>query len=155
MAVGAYAGRADLLDLVAPAGKVYQAGTLSANPLAMRTGLATVKKIKQQNIYPTLEKRTEFFTHELRGILSKIGLSVTALASVFWIHPESKIPIRSLNQLPKDLANNYKNVFHMLLKHGVYLAPSGYEVGFVSWAHDEKILPSALEAFYGAVSELD
>jgi glutamate-1-semialdehyde 2,1-aminomutase len=154
LAVGAYAGRKDLMELVAPAGKVYQAGTLSANPLAMRAGWATLKKLKDAGVHGTLEKRTEGFVRELQGVLKPAGLSVTHMASVFWIHPLSAAPIRNLDQLPKDMAETFKKFFHSLLKRGVYLAPSGYEVGFLSNAHTESVLDESLSLIHEAVGEL-
>jgi glutamate-1-semialdehyde 2,1-aminomutase len=154
LAVGAYAGRTELMELVAPAGKVYQAGTLSANPLAMRTGWATLRKLKAAGVHAELEARTERFVKELKGVLKPAGLSVTSLASVFWIHPQGAAPIRNLDQLPKDMANTFKGLFHSLLKRGVYLAPSGYEVGFLSYAHTPGILDEALQKIHEAVGEL-
>ncbi len=154
LAVGAYAGRKDLMELVAPAGKVYQAGTLSANPLAMRAGWATLKKLKDANVHRELEDRMETFVGELRDVLKPAGLGVTSLASVFWIHPETTAPIRDLNHLPKDMSDTFKGLFHALLKRGVYLAPSGYEVGFLSYAHTSDVLSETIEIFYEAVREL-
>lgn len=148
--VGAYGGRQDLLDLVAPSGPVYQAGTLSANPLGMRAGLATLKKITSADVYAVLEKRTESFTSDLKNIFKKAEAPFTVKrhASVFWIHPENENDaggdIRSLSQLPDNLNARYAPLFKALLEEGVYLPPSGYEVGFVGLAHDEKILASAL-----------
>lgn len=154
LAVGAYAGRADLMEMVAPAGRVYQAGTLSANPLAMRTGWATLNKLKTQNVYATLEKRTETFTARLKEILKPAGLSATNVASLFWIHPESTKPLRSLLDLPAGMGDRYGKFFHALLKRGVYLAPSGYEVGFVSLAHTDDVLDEALGKIREAVVEI-
>lgn len=154
LAVGAYAGRKELMDLVAPAGRVYQAGTLSANPLAMRTGLATLKKLKSSGVHAILETRMEKWVSELRNILEPLHLSVSHLSSIFWIHPQSLTPIRNLTQLPADLGKNYGRLFHKLLSKGLYLAPSGYEVGFVSLAHDEAVLSEALKLFREAVHEL-
>lgn len=155
LAVGAYAGRRDLMDLVAPAGRVYQAGTLSANPLAMRTGTATLRKLKSAKVHTTLDERTSGFVRELKKILKTRSLDVTHMGSVFWIHPQSSEAIRSLKVLPRDMGDTYKKLFHSLLKKGIYLAPSGYEVGFVSLAHDHSILESALGRFKEAVSELN
>lgn len=154
LAVGAYAGRADLMDLVAPAGRVYQAGTLSANPLAMRTGWATLKKLKTAGVHAELEKRTEKFCAELRKALAPANLDVSNLASVFWIHPKSSKTYRSLNDLPQGMGEKYKPFFHALLKRNVYLAPSGYEVGFLSYAHTEQVLEKSLAKFREAASEL-
>jgi glutamate-1-semialdehyde 2,1-aminomutase len=154
LAVGAYAGRRELMDLVAPAGQVYQAGTLSANPLAMRTGTATLRKLKSSNVHAVLDERMAEFSRELKKILSAKNLDVTHMGSVFWLHPLTHGPIRSLNALPRDMGSTYTRLFHFLLKKGVYLAPSGYEVGFLSLAHDHSILELALSRFSEAVSEL-
>lgn len=154
LAVGAYAGRADLMNQVAPAGRVYQAGTLSANPLAMRTGFATLNKLKTANAHAQLETRTRDFASELRKILAPAGLSVTEYASVFWVHPSTGKALHSLADLPDGMGERYKPFFHALLKRGVYLAPSGYEVGFLSLAHDARVLDEALGRFQEAVREL-
>jgi glutamate-1-semialdehyde 2,1-aminomutase len=154
LAVGAYGGRAELMDLVAPAGRVYQAGTLSANPLAMRTGWATLKKLKSASVHEALEKRTEKFCAELRKAIAPAALDVSNLASVFWIHPKSDKAPRSLNDLPAGMGEKYKPFFHALLKRGVYLAPSGYEVGFLSFAHSEQVLENSLAKFREAAIEL-
>lgn len=155
LAVGAYAGRSDLMSLVAPAGKVYQAGTLSANPLAMRTGLATLQKLRSANVYAVLEERTSWFVRELKDLLLPHGLTIEHFGSIFWICPSGEKPVRSLKDLPQGLGDKYKNLFHRLLEKGVYLAPSGYEVGFVSLAHTKAILQDALAAFKEALSEME
>jgi len=154
LAVGAYAGRADLLNLVAPAGSVYQAGTLSANPLAMRTGLATLRKLRGDGIYDLLEERTNRFVLQLKEVLSPAGFDAINLGSVFWIHPKAKKPVRNLTDLAANLNVQYAKLFHQLLEKGVYLAPSGYEVGFVSLAHSDAVLEDALEKIKEAVSEI-
>jgi glutamate-1-semialdehyde 2,1-aminomutase len=112
--LGAYGGRADLMDLVAPVGPVYQAGTLSANPVAVAAGLATVKKLKRENPYAKLEAETARVAGELR----KLGLEVKQQASIFWI-----------------VTDRYPELFHSVLDQGFYLAPSAFEVGFVSTVH--------------------
>lgn len=154
LAVGAYAGRKELMDLVAPAGKVYQAGTLSANPLAMRTGHATLKKLKTANVHKILEERTTRFAHEMNIVLKPAGFEVTHLGSVFWVHPKTGNPIRSLADLPPQMGEYYKPLFHALLRRGIYMAPSGYEVGFLSLAHDESVLDATIGKVHEAVSEL-
>ena len=154
LAVGAYAGRADLMNQVAPAGPVYQAGTLSANPLAMRTGLATLQKLKNANVHETLNVRMEKFAVELRRRLVPLKFDVSFMGSIFWIHPATNQPIRHLGELPKGMGESYGKLFHALLKRGIYLAPSGYEVGFLSLAHSEDVLNQALSGFEEAVREL-
>lgn len=114
--LGAYGGRSDLMDLVAPVGPVYQAGTLSANPVAVAAGLATVKKLIRENPYTALESETARLAQGLRGL----GLDVRQQASLFWI-----------------VTDQYPELFHELLDRGVYLAPSAYEVGFLSTAHSK------------------
>lgn len=152
--VGAYAGRSELMDMVAPAGSVYQAGTLSANPLAMRTGLATLKKLKSANAYSVLEERSNRFVYDLKKVVAKAGFDVLHLGSVFWIYPQSSQPIRNLSHLPAKLAERYRGFFHATLKNGIYLAPSGYEVGFLSLAHGGDVLEEALSRFGKAVKEI-
>jgi glutamate-1-semialdehyde 2,1-aminomutase len=154
LAVGAYAGRADLMDQVAPAGRVYQAGTLSANPLAMRTGLATLKKLKSAKVHEVLDERTSQFVLELKQVLSPAGFDIVSLGSVFWLHPKTNRPLRNLNQLPSGMNEMFGKLFHKLLEKGIYLAPSGYEVGFVSLAHTTQVLEEALVKIEEAVSEI-
>ena len=154
LAVGAYAGRADLMNQVAPAGRVYQAGTLSANPLAMRTGLATLKKLKSANVHEVLAERTEKFAVQLRRQLAPYGFDVSVMGSIFWLHPQTASSIRHLGQLPQGMGEKYGKLFHALLKRGIYLAPSGYEVGFLSLAHTSEVLELALQSVAEAVREL-
>lgn len=143
--VGAYGGRADLMSMVAPAGRVYQAGTLSANPIGMQAGLTTLKKADQVNLYSVLEKRTSNWIQSLNQFFEQndIPLRGSSMASIFWFHPKTDKPIRKVSDLPSKISESYGLFFHELLKKGVYLAPSGFEVGFVSWAHTEEILNTA------------
>lgn len=154
--VGAYGGRRDLLDLVAPSGPVYQAGTLSASPVGMRAGLATLRKIESASVHSVLEKRTSDFVASLSGIFDRGGapFAVKRFGSIFWIHPsdgDSSKEIRSLSALPKELNARFAPLFGKLLEQGVYLPPSGYEVCFVGLAHDEKILGAVLEKVEAAI----
>jgi glutamate-1-semialdehyde 2,1-aminomutase len=148
--VGAYAGRKDLMDLVAPSGPVYQAGTLSANPIGMRAGLATLKKLKTHNVHSILETRTEEFALQAVEILnqkSEIEWTVSLQGSVFWFHQKTEKPIRTIAEIPSTHKENFSKLFHALLQKGVYLAPSGYEVGFLSLAHTDLVLEKTLQAF--------
>ncbi len=150
--VGAYGGRREVMELVAPAGPVYQAGTLSANPMGMRAGLATLKKLKRDNVFATLELRTQKFVDGLKSQLP--GLTITHQGSVFWMHQDAGKPLRRLSDIPKDHAERFKKIFHRCLESGVYLAPSGYEVGFLGLAHTEKILAEASEKIVKAVRSI-
>lgn len=145
--VGAYGGRGDLMSLVAPEGPVYQAGTLAANPVGMRAGLATLKKIERDNIYRDLRVRSEQFAHSLQESFVQVGapLKVSHFGSLFWIHQNLQAEIRSPDQFRPEMRDSYKLFFHQCLKEKVYLAPSAFEVGFVSWAHDDEILLESIE----------
>jgi glutamate-1-semialdehyde 2,1-aminomutase len=153
--VGCYGGRKDLLDLVAPSGPVYQAGTLSASPVGMRAGLATLTKIESQNVYQEIEKRTEFFVASLNDFFSKnrFPVQMSSLGSIFWMHKASDKVIRSLTDIPAGHADKFREIFHACLRRQVYLAPSGYEVGFISLAHTPEILKTAIEKIQEACRE--
>jgi glutamate-1-semialdehyde 2,1-aminomutase len=154
--VGAYGGRRDLMELVAPSGPAYQAGTLSANPVGMRAGLATLQKVERVNAYHELEQRTAGFCDELNAEFKKRGrpLTLTSTASLFWLHSETGGVIRRLEQIPPQHASSFARVFHRALAHGVYFAPSGYEVSFMSLAHSDEILERARVAIAEAVEEV-
>ena len=144
--VGAYGGRRDLMDMVAPLGPVYQAGTLSANPVGMRAGLATLKKVEAEKIYEKLAERAARFLGKLNQGFQKNSLDLTAIGhgSIFWLHGKTpQATIRRLSQIPKDHALKFKALFHGCADDGLYLAPSGYEVGFIGYAHSDELLSEA------------
>ncbi|PJZ52882.1 glutamate-1-semialdehyde 2,1-aminomutase [Leptospira adleri] len=155
--VGCYAGRKDLMDLVAPAGPVYQAGTLSASPFGMRAGLATLQKAQRENVYSILETRTKFFAEEMKNILNRSGLGewdAVSHSSLFWFHKKTAEPIRTIDRIPEGHKEGFAKVFHALLKNGIYLAPSGYEVGFLSFAHTDEVIAKTLETATKALKNL-
>ncbi|MCM2279097.1 MAG: glutamate-1-semialdehyde 2,1-aminomutase [Oligoflexia bacterium] len=153
--VGAYGGRSDLMDLVAPSGPVYQAGTLSANPVAMSAGLAMVKKLKRENPYPVLEKRVESLARELEKIAAGREVSVQRFASMFWM-VFGKVTtrdgvVRAPEETPGTQKERYAKAFHQLLGQGIYFAPSGFEVSFLSTAHTDAQLARVLDGVKGAL----
>jgi glutamate-1-semialdehyde 2,1-aminomutase len=152
--VACYGGRKDLMELVAPVGPVYQAGTLSANPVGMRAGLATLQKIERDNGYQVLEEKTGGFCDELNAGLARLGspFEVARAASIFWLHARTDRVIRRIDQIPADHAAEFSKVFHTALARGVYLAPSGFEVSFMSLAHDDELLERAKQVILTAVS---
>ncbi|MEM7181629.1 MAG: glutamate-1-semialdehyde 2,1-aminomutase [Spirochaetota bacterium] len=155
--VGAYAGKQELMDLVAPKGDVYQAGTLSGNPIGMRAGLATLKKLKADNIHSILEKRNQKFIEDFTKILNQKSEQQwrgECQDSLFWLHGKIDAPIRSIEEIPSGHKENFAKLFHALLQEGVYLAPSAYEVGFLSYAHSEEILAGVLQKTQTAVAKL-
>lgn len=152
--VGCYGGRADLMDLVAPSGPVYQAGTLSANPVGMRAGLATLKKCQKVNAWGELEKRMGAFAMAVTEGLEGTLFQITFRGSLFWVHPRSPHPIRSVADLPPDLGARFAPLFRAALARGVYLPPNGYEVGFLSLAHTPEVLQAAAKAISEAAREV-
>lgn len=146
--VGCYGGRKDLMDLVAPNGNVYQAGTLSANPIGMVAGLTTLKKMKSVDGWNKMNAATQKFVKKLNEGLSKAGsaLTVDTYASLFWIREgNSASPIRSIDKISAQQGELFKGLFLKALEKGVYLAPNAYEVGFLSLAHSDSILEEAAE----------
>ena len=152
--VAAYGGRRDLMELVAPVGPVYQAGTLSANPVGMRAGLATLQKVERTQAYAVLEQKTARFCDELNNEFREKSLpfQVTRAASIFWLHTKAPAPIRRIEQIPGNNAAEFARVFHRALDQGVYLAPSGYEVNFLSLAHSDEQLERARKAIVEAIA---
>jgi glutamate-1-semialdehyde 2,1-aminomutase len=142
--VGCYGGREDLMNLVAPLGPVYQAGTLSGNPIGMVAGLETLKKMERLSGWSVLNRRTENFVKKLNENFQRNnnGLIVDQYASLFWIrknNSDSK-PLRTIENISPEQGPLFKNLFLKCLEAGVYLAPNAYEVGFVSMAHSDEVL---------------
>jgi glutamate-1-semialdehyde 2,1-aminomutase len=136
--VGAYGGRRDLMELVAPAGPVYQAGTLSANPVAMCAGLAMLQRLEDGGVYARLESLGARLEAAVAGLPH---LAMQRVGSVFWICLSASgrpaLPIRRTAAAPADAGASYARIYHPLLDAGIYLAPSAWEVGFLSAAHTE------------------
>jgi glutamate-1-semialdehyde 2,1-aminomutase len=153
--VAAYGGRAALMDLVAPVGPVYQAGTLSANPVGMRAGLASLERMVVLGGWRELGTRTEEFCRALEADFAHVStaLAVARHESIFWIHLRDGSEIRRPDHIPASLSSWYRRFFHAALDRGVYLAPSAYEVGFTSMAHDVDVLRTAKDALVAAARE--
>jgi len=154
--VGCYAGSAAVMDMVAPAGPVYQAGTLSGNPIGMMAGLATLKKVQEKNIIHQLADKTKAFTDELSDLFKRqdMPFKVVQKGSLMWCHTCDEDQPSHLEQLPKNHGENFKKLFHACLEEGVYFAPSGFEVGFMSWAHDEKVIFDTLLKLKAATDKI-
>jgi glutamate-1-semialdehyde 2,1-aminomutase len=153
--VGAYGGRRDLMEMVAPSGAVYQAGTLSANPVGMRAGLATLQKIERVDAFAKLQATTTRFCDALNAKFNERGLpfQLTYTASLFWLHSKTDKVVRRLADIPPNHAEAFAGLFHAALRRGVYFAPSGYEVSFISLAHTEDVLDKATVAILEAAEE--
>lgn len=154
--VGCYGGRRDLMDQVAPLGPVYQAGTLSANPVGMRAGLATLTKMKAENGWAQINDRTGAFGAKLNAGFhaAKTGLAISTFGSLFWIHEKTDGEIRRIDRIPGSQGARFKNLFLKTLDRGVYLAPNAYEVGFVSLAHDPATLDETAKTILEVAGEL-
>ncbi len=153
--VGAYGGRRDIMNMIAPIGPVYQAGTLSGNSLAMAAGLAMLETLETPDFYPTLEARTARFCNKLRAVLAQHGRTwwISQCASIFHLWPKNNATHAPANytEIKQADAHAFTPLFLGLLKHGVMIAPSAFEVGFVSNAHIDAILDEAIQAFAKAL----
>ncbi len=144
MPVGAYAASHELMSHIAPDGPVYQAGTLSANPVAMAAGYATVQQLTTPGFYEGLAKKTKDFIQIIQDHCDEKGyeISIPHVGSIFWI-AFSRERIYAADQIDSASMELFKVLHHELLQNGVYLGPSGYEVGFVSSAHTVEDLEQA------------
>jgi len=143
----AYGGRAELMDQVAPAGPVYQAGTLSGNPLAVAAGLETLRRLRRPGTYERLERASARLTQGLRERAAAAGvpLSTAAVGGMFgfFFHPG---PVQNFEDAEKAHAARFRAFFTEMLERGIYLAPSPFEAAFVSLAHRPADLAATLEA---------
>jgi len=144
MPVGAFGGRADIMNQLSPDGPAYQAGTLSGNPVAMTAGLTTLKKLVENDLYAALETTTSRFVSRLAAKLETVGANVVTVGSIFWIVFQHEAP-RAAGMVAGDGIARFNSHHPSVLKAGVYLPPSGYEVCFVSTAHTDEMLEQAAD----------
>ncbi|MES2801101.1 MAG: glutamate-1-semialdehyde 2,1-aminomutase [Bdellovibrionota bacterium] len=142
--VGMYGGRRDLMDLIAPLGQVYQAGTLSANPVGMVAGLATLEKMERVDGWKTLETRGQLLENKINDLIKNLNLPLNFVryGSLFWLHNKTADakPLRQVEQIPAGQKETFKKLFLNSLDRGLYLAPNAYEVGFLSLAHTDEVI---------------
>lgn len=153
--VGAYGARAEIMSKVSPDGPVYQAGTLSGNPVAMAAGIAQLSECVKPGFYEDQEKRTKGFVNHINSHAKSKGydFELVTIASVFWLNFDGKKSIQRADQIDADMTK-FKRLHWALLNNGVYLGPSGYEVGFVSQAHTVEILEKAASIFCECLDEV-
>jgi glutamate-1-semialdehyde 2,1-aminomutase len=146
--VGAFGGRRDLMQRLAPVGPVYQAGTLSGNPLAMAAGLAQLHLLADPGLYAGLERTTTRLLDGLRAAAAAAGVPFTTnpVGSMFGLFFTPEARIGRYAQVAACDTQRFARFFHAMLEGGVYLAPSAFEAGFVSAAHGERELARTLEA---------
>ncbi len=152
--VGAYGGRQDIMLQVAPAGPIYQAGTLSGNPLAVAAGLATLGILKEQNPYPDLGQKTAWLSGEFKSAAESAGIPIQtqAMGGMFGFF-FSENPVHNFQQALKTDTEQFNRFFRSMLKQGIYLAPSAFESLFVSTAHSEEDLERTAVAFRKALRD--
>ncbi len=148
--VGAFGGRADVMDMLAPVGPVYQAGTLSGNPLAMAAGIATLEELSQAGTYEKLERLTTTLCDEWKKIVKGHHVRIGSLFCTFFTDRD----VVDYASAKTSDTKRYGRFFHGMLERGVYLAPSLFEVGFVSLAHTEADIEQTLRAATEAVRAL-
>ncbi len=146
MPVGAYGASSEIMSHIAPDGPVYQAGTLSANPVAMSAGYATLQILNGSGFYETMETKTQKFVEGIETYANEKGYELTlpTIGSIFWVCFSNE-RITSADQIDAAGMEKFKILHHELLQRGVYLGPSGYEVGFISAAHTPADLERATE----------
>jgi glutamate-1-semialdehyde 2,1-aminomutase len=152
--VGCYGGKLEIMDKVAPLGSVYQAGTLSGNPVAMAAGIAVLEEISKEEVQKLLEEKTIKLVNGMKSVVKDIGedISFNTLGSMFCIFFSKKQPKNFIEACAADI-ERYKKFFHLMLEKGVYLAPSAYETAFLSTAHTDDDLDKTVTAFKESLEE--
>ncbi|MGA9335479.1 MAG: glutamate-1-semialdehyde 2,1-aminomutase [Rudaea sp.] len=155
MPVGAYGGKRDIMRQVAPSGPIYQAGTLSGNPIAMAAGLAMLELIQAPGFYTDIERKTNLLTDGLRAIAIENGVafSTNRIGGMFGLFFTSQ-QVETYTQATACDVAAFNRFFHAMLDRGVFLAPSAFEAGFMSAAHSERDIADTLEAARAAFREV-
>ena len=153
--VGAYGAKNEIMSFVSPDGPVYQAGTLSGNPVAMSAGIAQLTVCNQPGFYEDQEARTRIMVNTINehAKSKEYNFEIVQIGSIFWLSFGGKKRIQDADAINPDMTK-FNQLHAALLNRGVYLGPSGYEVGFVSLAHSEEILANATRLFCEALDEI-
>jgi glutamate-1-semialdehyde 2,1-aminomutase len=163
MPVGAYGGSVDIMKSISPDGAVYQAGTLSGNPVSMSAGIAQLKECLKPGFYAELNRKTKLFLDQIKLNLDQMdsnsqltthNLKLFSVGSIFWFAFTERESIKRADEIDADSMKIFNKLYHKLLKHGVYLGPSGYEVGFISFAHTDEALIKAAAIFADCLMEV-
>eukprot|EP00565_Helicotheca_tamesis_P006745 CAMPEP_0185723762 /NCGR_PEP_ID=MMETSP1171-20130828/494_1 /TAXON_ID=374046 /ORGANISM="Helicotheca tamensis, Strain CCMP826" /LENGTH=465 /DNA_ID=CAMNT_0028391515 /DNA_START=44 /DNA_END=1441 /DNA_ORIENTATION=- len=153
--VGAYGGRKDIMEMVAPAGPMYQAGTLSGNPLAMTAGIETMKRLKEEGVHEELERKAQKLIDGITAAAEKHGHAISAdcAGGMFgWFFVEG--PVKTFADATKSDSEKFGKWHRMMLERGVYLAPSMYEAGFMSMAHTDEDIEKTIAIADEVLSQL-
>jgi glutamate-1-semialdehyde 2,1-aminomutase len=148
MPVGAFGGRREVMEMIAPSGPVYQAGTLSGNPVAMAAGLKMMELLEAPDVYPTLFARTNQLVEGLQRLADEAGIPFTTnhVGSMFGFFFTSEKKVTNFKQVMACDIPRFNRFFHGMLERGIYFAPASYEAGFMSTAHSEKDIDDTLKA---------
>ncbi|WP_196161195.1 glutamate-1-semialdehyde 2,1-aminomutase [Reinekea sp. G2M2-21] len=148
MPVGAFGGRADIMDYLAPVGPVYQAGTLSGNPVAMAAGLAALEEISKPGVYEQLTEKTRALTNGIVEKAKALGVPMTSnqVGSMFGLFFTDQAQVASFADVGKCDGERFNAFFHGMLQEGIYLAPSSFEAGFMSLAHSDDDILTTINA---------
>ena len=152
--VGAYGASKEIMGHISPEGNVYQAGTLSGNPVAMSAGVAQLTECLTPGFYEDLEKKTQYLLEGIRKINPFKPFKLFQKGSIFWIAFTEKDHISDAADIDPNSMAYFKTLYHNLLENGVYFGPSGYEVGFISQAHSYEDLDQTIAAFERSLSKL-
>ena len=154
--VGAFGGRADIMDSISPVGPVYQAGTLSGNPLAMAAGLATLEALETEGFHDRLKTLTERLTSGAEAAARRHGIDFTTnhVCGMFGFFFTAADRVAGFSDVKACDVEQFRRFFHGMLSRGVYLAPSAFEAGFLSITHDEAVIDETLAAMDATFSEL-
>jgi glutamate-1-semialdehyde 2,1-aminomutase len=146
--VGAFGGRADIMDHIAPDGPVYQAGTLSGNPVAMAAGLATLNAIRKEGFHHDLATRTSALMQGFETVAGETGIPLTtqAVGAMFGVFFTEEKTVTSFSQVMACNVERFRKFYHGMLDAGIYLAPSAFEAGFLSSAHTDDDISTTLDA---------
>ena len=155
MPLAAFGGRADIMGCISPLGNVYQAGTLSGNPVAVAAGLTTLKLIQEPGFHATLSRRTARLAQGLAEAAKEAGvpMATDSVGGMFGIYFCDAVPT-SYAQVTASDRERFNRFFHAMLEEGVYLAPSAYEAGFVSIAHTDEIIEQTIAAARRALARI-
>lgn len=156
MPAAAFGGRAEIMNSIAPTGPVYQAGTLSGNPVAMAAGLATLTVLDQPGFYAALSEKTRYLVDGLKKAAAEAGvaLATECEGGMFGLVFTNETEVRRFEQVANADVERFKSFFHGMLERGVYLAPSAFEAGFVSAAHGDAELDATIAAAADVFSSL-
>lgn len=155
MPLAAFGGRADIMAKIAPLGNVYQAGTLSGNPLSVAAGLATLRLIRQPGFYATLSAKSARLAAGFAEAAQAAGVPMTtdSVGGMFGFYFSDKVPASYAEATQCDIPR-FKAFFHAMLDEGVYLAPSAYEAGFISIAHSDEMIEQTIAAARRALTRV-